>query len=264
MYNLREIMIRAWANFRKGGITFGEALHRSWLSAKAAPVNAAIIEEAKAEAGIDEECRTWSEWKKLGFEVIHGRESKSVNWKPNTKYNYCQKAEKYIMPKIGNRKLTEITAVMCQRLINSFTTERKLNPKTVKNLHSILHSSLEGAVKANEIPHNPASGLELPRITKPILHPLMDDDIGILLKAADGSEYYDFIVVAIFTGMRISELIGLKWKDVSFKDRLTPSDFSTTTVFAVTLSLAVSTEEWCTRRALNPRPADYESAALSY
>ena len=70
MYNLREIMIRAWANFRKGGITFGEALHRSWLSAKAAPVNAAIIEEAKAEAGIDEECRTWSEWKKLGFEVI--------------------------------------------------------------------------------------------------------------------------------------------------------------------------------------------------
>ena len=157
---------------------------------------------------------TYREWFALWAE------SKSVNWKPNTKYNYCQKAEKYIMPKIGNRKLTEITAVMCQRLINSFTTERKLNPKTVKNLHSILHSSLEGAVKANEIPHNPASGLELPRITKPILHPLMDDDIGILLKAADGSEYYDFIVVAIFTGMRISELIGLKWKDVSFKDRL--------------------------------------------
>ena len=72
MYNLREIMIRAWANFRKGGITFGEALHRSWLSAKAASVNAAIIEEAKAEAGIEEECRTWSDWKKLGFEVIHG------------------------------------------------------------------------------------------------------------------------------------------------------------------------------------------------
>ncbi len=72
MYNLREIMLRAWANFRKGGITFGEALHRSWLSEKAAPVNAAIIEEAKAEAGIEEECRTWSEWKKLGFEVIHG------------------------------------------------------------------------------------------------------------------------------------------------------------------------------------------------
>lgn len=72
MYNLREIMIRAWANFRKGGITFGEALHRSWLSEKAAPVNAAIIEEAKAEAGIEEECRTWSDWKKLGFEVIHG------------------------------------------------------------------------------------------------------------------------------------------------------------------------------------------------
>lgn len=147
-------------------------------------------------------------------------ESKAVNWKPNTKHNYTQKAEKYIMPKIGNRKLTEITSAMCQRLINSFTTERKLNPKTVKNLHSILHSSLEGAVKAHEISCNPASGLELPRVTKPALHPLMDDDVGSLLRAAEGSEYYDFIVVAIFTGMRISELIGLKWSDVSFKDRI--------------------------------------------
>lgn len=71
-YNLRAIMLRAWKNYRKGGMSFSEALHRAWLSEKAAPVNAARIEAAKAEAGISEECNTWSGWKDLGYTVIHG------------------------------------------------------------------------------------------------------------------------------------------------------------------------------------------------
>ena len=60
-YDLKRIMTRAWAIFRKAGITFAEALHRAWLSAKAEPVNAARIEAAKAEAGVTEEVKTWSE-----------------------------------------------------------------------------------------------------------------------------------------------------------------------------------------------------------
>ena len=73
MFNLSQIMLRAWRIYRENEeLTFSEALHRSWLSAKAEPVNAQRIEEAKAEAGITEETRTWSEWRKLGREVIHG------------------------------------------------------------------------------------------------------------------------------------------------------------------------------------------------
>ena len=74
-YDLRKIMTRAWANFRKFGkdvISFAEALHRAWLSAKAEPINAQRIEEAKAAAGIEEETDTWAGWKAKGFEVIHG------------------------------------------------------------------------------------------------------------------------------------------------------------------------------------------------
>ena len=53
-------------------MSFSEALHRAWLSAKAEPINAARIEAAKAEAGVSEDVNTWAGWKKLGFEVIHG------------------------------------------------------------------------------------------------------------------------------------------------------------------------------------------------
>lgn len=70
---LRGIMTRAWEIFRKAeNISFGEALHRAWISFKAKAENAARILEAKAAAGITEETKTWSDWKKAGYQVIHG------------------------------------------------------------------------------------------------------------------------------------------------------------------------------------------------
>ena len=73
MFNLREIMLRAWRLYRANEeMSFSEALHRSWISAKAEPINAARIEEAREAAGISEEARTWSGWRELGREVIHG------------------------------------------------------------------------------------------------------------------------------------------------------------------------------------------------
>lgn len=71
-YDLQAIMHRAWKNFRKGGMSFAEALHRAWLTAKAEPINAARVAEAKAAAGISEPVATWAEWQRLGYEVIHG------------------------------------------------------------------------------------------------------------------------------------------------------------------------------------------------
>ncbi|MBR9953456.1 hypothetical protein KE531_07425 [Eubacteriaceae bacterium Marseille-Q4139] len=72
-YNLSKIMLRAWKIYRESKeLSFGECLHRAWLSAKAEEVNAKRIEAAKATAGVEEETNTWSGWKKLGYEVIHG------------------------------------------------------------------------------------------------------------------------------------------------------------------------------------------------
>lgn len=74
-WDLRAIMLRAWKTWRKGGVSFGEALHRAWAAEKAAPVNTQRIEDAKAAAGIVEETNTWAGWKAAGYEVIHGSRS---------------------------------------------------------------------------------------------------------------------------------------------------------------------------------------------
>lgn len=74
-YDLRKIMLRAWRIYREKELSFGECLHRAWLSAKAEEVNAKRIEAAKATAGVEEETNTWNGWKQLGYEVIHGSKS---------------------------------------------------------------------------------------------------------------------------------------------------------------------------------------------
>ena len=61
-----------WAIFRKAAISFAEALHRAWQTAKTRPVNDAAVEAAKAAAGVTEECRTWADWHRSGYEVTHG------------------------------------------------------------------------------------------------------------------------------------------------------------------------------------------------
>lgn len=71
-YDLRQIMTRAWAIFRKAGVSFAEALHRAWLTAKAETINAERVNAAKEAAGVTEQAETWSGWRKLGYEVRHG------------------------------------------------------------------------------------------------------------------------------------------------------------------------------------------------
>ena len=72
-FDLRNIMLQAWELYRKTeSLSFGEALHRAWLAAKAEPVNAERIATAKAAAGIVEDTNTWAGWRRLGYEVLHG------------------------------------------------------------------------------------------------------------------------------------------------------------------------------------------------
>lgn len=72
-YNLSKIMLKAWKIYRKTrGISFAEALHRAWLSAKAEEVNNCRVESAKKAANVTEPINTWAGWKKAGYEVIHG------------------------------------------------------------------------------------------------------------------------------------------------------------------------------------------------
>ena len=141
--------------------------------------------------------------------------------KPATRASYKNRIECRIKPVIGDRQLSSLTNVQLQRFINQVSDGDKGHkpaaPKSVQNLHGILHSALKQAVRSGIIASNPADYLKLPKIKKAQLSPLMDEDIARFLEAIKGDRFERLFIVALFTGMRQSELIGLRWDDVDLE-----------------------------------------------
>lgn len=147
-----------------------------------------------------------------------------TSWRPMTVEDYTKKAERYIFPHIGKVYLNALTPMQVQRLVNLLSNgsekQKPLAAKTVKNIHGILHSALKQAVLSGIIPSNPADNTRLPKMKKPDLKPLMDEDITRFLNAIQGDAYERLYIVTLFTGLRQSEVLGLQWDDIDLNTGL--------------------------------------------
>ncbi len=81
---------------------------------------------------------------------------------------------------------------------------------TVHKMHAVLHKALDQAVADGLIPRNAADALKLPRIDREEINPLTAEEVGRLLEAARQDRLEALYVVAVHTGLRQGELLGLK------------------------------------------------------
>lgn len=139
------------------------------------------------------------------------------NVKPLTVQNYKKQVEKHLKPALGAAKLEALDAHTIQKFYNSLSDDG-LSPKTVKNIHGVLHSALEQAISNDYIHRNPTEACKLPKVVKPEIHPLEPMEISKLLEEAEKDDYRNLFIVAMFTGMRQGELLGLAWDSVDFKN----------------------------------------------
>ena len=77
-----------------------------------------------------------------------------------------------------------------------------------------LHSALQNAVKWGLIQRNPADAVSPPKAQKPEMHTWDEYEIRRFLDATKDSFYYPIFYLALFTGLRRSELLALRWQDV--------------------------------------------------
>ena len=136
--------------------------------------------------------------------------------KPLTKHNYNKQVQKHFKPALGAVRLDALDTHTIQRFYNSLSASG-LSPKTVKNLHGILHCALQQAIACDYLSRNPADACKLPKVTKPEIKPLEPVEIARLLKEAEQDDYCNLFIVAMFTGMRQGELLGLAWECVDFQ-----------------------------------------------
>ena len=129
--------------------------------------------------------------------------------KPSTVAAYKSTVKNHLKPGLGAIRLDELNAHTIQSLYNRLGDTR--SPKTVKNVHGILHKALQQAVINRYIPFNPAEACVLPRAERKELKPLDDALISAFLKAVKGHQYEDLFRVALFTGIREGEILGLCW-----------------------------------------------------
>jgi integrase len=130
--------------------------------------------------------------------------------------------DKYLLtnhakPTLGRVKLKNLGAMHLQRLYRE-KQDAGLSPSTVLKLHHILHKALSQAVKWDLIPRDPADAVKAPTPTPKEMHPLCSEEARRLLEAAKGNRLEALYVLAVTTGMRRGELLGLKWSDVDIEN----------------------------------------------
>src|SRR5439155_8185282 len=89
-----------------------------------------------------------------------------------------------------------------------------LSSSTVHQLHGTLHKAFTDAERLGLVSRNVSKLVSLPRMAETDIHPLNREEAGILLDIASGDRLEALYLVALATGMRQSELLGLRWSDV--------------------------------------------------
>jgi integrase len=134
----------------------------------------------------------------------------------NTTYErYEQIARKHITPALSNAKLRDLTPAHVRGLYKEKL--KALSPRTVQYIHVTLHKALKQAVNDGLIPRNVTEAVKPPQVRREEIRPLTPEQVNILLDAARGNRLEALYVLAVHTGLRQGEMLGLKWEDVDLE-----------------------------------------------
>ena len=140
--------------------------------------------------------------------------------KESTVAAYNATIRTHIKPGIGAIRLDALDTHLVQSFYNGLrepTKDREaVSPKTVKNVHGVLHKALQQAVANGYIRFNPTNSCILPRFEKKELQPLDEAETKLFLDAVKGHPLELLYTITLFTGLREGEALGLTWDRVDF------------------------------------------------
>jgi len=136
--------------------------------------------------------------------------------RPRTYERYEEVIRLHINPAIGRHQLQKLTAQHIE-VFYAKKLEQGLSPRTVNTFHNILHKALDKARKLSLVAVNVSELVDRPRVEETEINPLSLEQIKALLVVTQGHPLEALLTLALATGMRRGELLGLKWKDIDFE-----------------------------------------------
>lgn len=140
--------------------------------------------------------------------------------KQSTYLGYESYIRVHLKPALGDIQLRDLSSRLLQQYYNYKAETEGLSPKTITNINLFLHKALSYAVTEGYIPSNPAASINLSRGNKPQIEILTRDEQAQLIRASYQHRYGVFIRLVLFTGLRLGELLGLRWEDLDMKANL--------------------------------------------
>ncbi|MBX3003295.1 MAG: site-specific integrase [Anaerolineales bacterium] len=135
--------------------------------------------------------------------------------RPKTWLQYRGIGSYHLMPKFGKTKLVDIKPAAIQDLYAEKLRDG-LGARTVQLIHGVLRSSLGFAERQGLISYSPTKRVDKPTFMQPEMKFLSDVQVKALLALTEGSSLGTLLQMAVTTGMRQGELLGLRWADVDW------------------------------------------------
>lgn len=133
--------------------------------------------------------------------------------KSRTHFRYAELLKLHVKPLIGSTQLAKLRPLHIEELYGVLL-KRGLSGTTVLQVHRVLHAAFNQAVKWQLLDRNPADAVSAPRKTSKEAAFLTADQIPLLLDAVRGFQIELPALIALGTGMRLGEVLGLRWQDV--------------------------------------------------
>ena len=172
------------------------------------------------------------------FVEIWKRDYGSKELAQSTYKRYCRMLETRLLPYFGRFYINKIkptdimkfydllekdTQLVRKKGNNGSKTKKPLSGKTILEHHRLLRAMLHKAVYWQLIVANPAERVQPPKARKPKRRSYDDEQTKILLEnlellSSEDTKYKVAIILTVFTGVRLGELMGLEWQDVDFKN----------------------------------------------
>ena len=121
--------------------------------------------------------------------------------------------KKYIVPELGRVQLSQLMPGQLQGLYSKWL-DKGLSHATIRYHHAVIHNALKSAVKWGLLGRNVCDAVEVPNKQRKDMQIWDESEILKFLDYAKDSKYYEPFYLALFSGMRRSELLALRWVDV--------------------------------------------------
>ena len=145
-------------------------------------------------------------------------------WEPTVWTTNAGLVRNHVVPTLGQVKLEKLTAADINALYRQKLKEGRLDGKpgglsnrTVRYIHSLVKQALSHAVKWGLILHNVADAVDPPKRNRPEMRTWDAQQVAHFLDAARDCHYYPVYVIALLSGMRRGEILGLRWQDVDLE-----------------------------------------------